>query len=232
MDATYHLLVVDDDTEIRDAVARAFRIEGYDVRTAAGGAAALDSVRAEPPDAIILDLMMPDVDGVAVCRRLREGGDHTPVLMLTARDGVNDRVAGLDAGADDYLVKPFALVELLARVRALLRRAEYEPGPDDVQRLVFADLELDPASRLAFRGRRTIELTRTEYALLELLMRNSGRVLPREVISDRIWGYELGPESNSLEVFVSCLRRKTESAGEPRLLQTIRGFGYTLRTST
>jgi two-component system response regulator MprA len=224
------LLVVDDDTEIRDALGRAFRLDGYRVRTAVGGLAALASVAEEAPDVIVLDLMMPDVDGVQVCRQLRENGDHTPVLMLTARDAVNDRVAGLDAGADDYLVKPFALAELLARVRALLRRAEYTPGSDP-DCLVFADLELDPASRLAHRGERRIELTRTEYALLELLMRNAGRVLPREVISDRIWGYELGPESNSLEVFVSCLRRKTEAAGEPRLLQTIRGFGYTLRAA-
>ena len=226
----YHLLVVDDDTEIRDALGRAFRLDGYKVRTASGGAAALEAVAAEAPDAIVLDLMMPDVDGVQVCRRLRENGDHTPVLLLTARDAVNDRVTGLDAGADDYLVKPFALAELLARVRALLRRAEYVPEADP-DRLVFGDLELDPSSRLAHRGGRSIELTRTEYALLELLMRNAGRVLPREVISDRIWGYELGPESNSLEVFVSCLRRKTEAEGEPRLLQTIRGFGYTLRTT-
>jgi two-component system response regulator MprA len=228
---TYHLLVVDDDTEIRDALGRAFRLDGYKVRTAAGGAAALEAIAAEAPDAIVLDLMMPDVDGVQVCRRLRENGDHTPVLMLTARDAVNDRVTGLDAGADDYLVKPFALAELLARVRALLRRSEYLPEADP-DRLVFADLELDPGSRLAHRGARSIELTRTEYALLELLMRNAGRVLPREVISDRIWGYELGPESNSLEVFVSCIRRKTEAEGEPRLLQTIRGFGYTLRLAT
>jgi two-component system response regulator MprA len=228
MESPYRLLVVDDDTEIRDALARAFRLDGYQVRTAAGGAAALEAVSADGPDVIVLDLMMPDVDGVEVCRRLRAADDHTPVLMLTARDAVGDRVAGLDAGADDYLVKPFALAELHARVRALLRRSEYAPGAES-GRLVFADLELDPESRLAHRAGRSIDLTRTEYALLELLMRNAGRVLPREVISDRIWGYELGPESNSLEVFVSCIRRKTESGGEPRLLQTIRGFGYTLR---
>jgi two-component system response regulator MprA len=222
------ILVVDDDTEIRDALSRAFRLEGYAVRAVAGGKAALAAVGEELPDVIVLDLMMPDVDGVEVCLRLRETGDRTPILMLTARDAVNDRVAGLDAGADDYLVKPFALAELLARVRALLRRADPVPEADP-DRLVFADLELDPGSRLAHRGERAIELTRTEYALLELLMRIAGRVLPREVISDRIWGYELGPESNSLEVFVSCLRRKTEAGGEPRLLQTIRGFGYTLR---
>lgn len=222
------LLVVDDDTEIRDAIARAFRLQGYRVRTAAGGLAALEQIAADPPDAIVLDVMMPELDGVEVCRRLRGVGDHTPVLLLTARDAVGDRVAGLDAGADDYLVKPFALAELHARMRALLRRADYEPVPE-TERLVFEDLELDPESRLAYRGGRTIELTRTEFALLELLMRNAGRVLPREVISDRIWGYELGPESNSLEVFVSCIRRKTESEGEPRLVQTVRGFGYTLR---
>jgi two-component system, OmpR family, response regulator MprA len=228
MESAYRLLVVDDDTEIRDALARAFRLDGYQVRTASGGAAALEAVSADGPDVIVLDLMMPDVDGVEVCRRLRAADDHTPVLMLTARDAVGDRVAGLDAGADEYLVKPFALAELHARVRALLRRADYTPGADS-GRLVFADLELDPESRLAHRSGRSIELTRTEYALLELLMRNAGRVLPREVISDRIWGYELGPESNSLEVFVSCIRRKTEAGGEARLLQTIRGFGYTLR---
>jgi two-component system response regulator MprA len=231
MEPTYSLLVVDDDTEIRDALARAFRLEGYKVRTAPGGAAAMDSIADETPDAIVLDLMMPDVDGVEVCARLRRAGDHTPVLMLTARDAVGDRVKGLDAGADDYLVKPFALAELLARVRALLRRADYVPEPD-TPLLAFEDLELDPESRLAHRGGRVIELTRTEYALLELLIVNAGRVLPREVISDRIWGYELGPESNSLEVFVSCIRRKTEAGGEPRLLQTIRGFGYTLRAAT
>src|SRR5882672_798022 len=161
----HHLLVVDDDTEIRDALARAFRLDGYKVRSASGGAAALESVAAGPPDAIVLDLMMPDVDGVEVCRRLRDSGDHTPVLMLTARDTVGDRVLGLDAGADDYLVKPFALAELLARVRALIRRADYDAASDDPERLVFADLSLDPSSRLARRGARAIELTRTEYAL-------------------------------------------------------------------
>ena len=160
------LLVVDDDTEIRDAIARAFRLQGYRVRTAAGGLAALEQVAADPPDAIVLDVMMPELDGVEVCRRLRGVGDHTPVLLLTARDAVGDRVAGLDAGADDYLVKPFALAELHARMRALLRRSEYDPVPES-ERLVFEDLELDPESRLAYRGGRTIELTRTEFALLE-----------------------------------------------------------------
>jgi two-component system response regulator MprA len=241
--ATNSLFVIDDDDEVRSAVARALRLEGFSVTTANGGAEALRRLRtacngtprprdAVSADAIILDVLMPDVDGIAVCAKLRERGDHTPILLLTARDGVEDRVAGLDAGADDYLVKPFVLAELLARVRALLRRTAYDRrtrGGDT--ELSCGDLRLDIDTRLAHRGERDIELTRTEFALLELLMRNKGRVVTREIILDRIWGYD-GAGSNTLEVFVSCLRRKMESSGEPRLLHTMRGFGYLLRDST
>jgi two-component system response regulator MprA len=170
---------------------------------------------------------MPGVDGLEVCRRLRAGGDRTPILMLTARHATADRVAGLDAGADDYLVKPFALEELLARIRALLRRVGPEPGDDDVLRV--ADLTLDPSSRIVRRDERTMELTRTEFSLLELLMRNSGQVLTREVIFDRVWGYDFGANSNSLEVYIGYLRRKTEAEGESRLIHTVRGVGYVLR---
>jgi two-component system response regulator MprA len=183
-------------------------------------------MRASPVDALILDLVMPRMGGLQVCQRLRADGDRVPILVLTARDTVGDRVAGLDAGADDYLAKPFALDELLARLRALLRRARPAPAGGEA---AYADLRLDHDSRRGYRGERVIELTRTEFALLELLLRNAGQVLSREVISDRIWGYELGPASNSLEVFIKILRRKTEAAGEPRLLQTVRGVGYALR---
>ena len=192
------------------------------------GAAALDTVPTLAPDVLVLDVMMPYVGGLEVCRRLRAAGDRTPILVLTARDQVEDRVAGLDAGADDYLVKPFALEELRARLRALLRRAQPEPAADeDVLR--FDDLELDLAGRRLRRGDHTEDLTRTEFALLELLMRNAGRVLPREVIMERVWGYELEPASNSLEVFIGYLRRKTEAGGRPRLIHTARGVGYQLR---
>ena len=220
------ILVVDDEPAVRDAVDRALRLEGHEVALAGDGRAALDAVATAPPDALVLDLLMPRVDGLEVCRRLRAAGDRTPVLVLTARDAVEDRVRGLDAGADDYLVKPFALEELLARVRALLRRAE-PPGAEGPLR--FADLELDPVAYTVRRGERPIELTRTEFALLELFLRHPRQVLTRSIIFEHVWGYDFGPASNSLEVYVGYLRRKTEAGGEPRLLHTVRGVGYVLR---
>jgi two-component system response regulator MprA len=220
------LLVVDDEPAVREALRRALSLEGYDVDLAEDGGEALDRVSAEPPDAIVLDVLMPEVDGLAVCRHLRAAGSRVPVLMLTAREGVRDRVDGLDAGADDYLVKPFALEELLARIRALLRRGDprADGGP-----LRFADLELDPVTREVRRDGREIELTRTEFSLLELFLRNPRQVLTRTLIFERVWGYDFGPLSNSLDVYVGYLRRKTEAGGEPRLIHTVRGVGYALR---
>jgi two-component system response regulator MprA len=220
------ILVVDDEPAVRDSLERALRLEGYDIELAGDGVEALTTLTADGPDAVVLDVMMPRLDGLEVCRRMRAQGDRTPVLMLTARDAVSDRVAGLDAGADDYVVKPFALDELLARLRALLRRAGVSAGG---QVLRFADLELDPVSHQVKRGEREIELTRTEFSLLELFLLHPRQVLTRSVIFDRVWGYDFGPGSNSLEVYVSYLRRKTEAAGEPRLLHTVRGVGYVLR---
>jgi two-component system, OmpR family, response regulator MprA len=220
------VLVVDDEPAVREAVERALRAEGYRVSTATDGTEALDAHAAFEPDAVVLDVLMPRTDGLEVCRLLRRSGDRTPILMLTARDGVTDRVEGLDAGADDYLVKPFALDELLARLRALLRRTL--PGSND-QPLRFADLELDPVTREVKRGDRSIELTRTEFLLIELFLLNPRRVLSRDVIFDRVWGYDFGPTSNTLEVYVGYLRRKTEAGGEPRLVHTVRGVGYVLR---
>ena len=220
------LLVVEDDEHVRDAVTRALRYEGYDVHTAADGNEALVRTIDVVPDAILLDVLMPGTDGLAVCRRLRERGDHTPILMLTARHEVSDRVAGLDAGADDYLVKPFALDELLARIRALMRRTSVT-GESGVLR--SGDLSLDPERREAWRGDRELGLTKTEFDLLELLMFNAGVVVTRDVIYERIWGYEFETSSKSLDVYIGYLRRKTESEGEPRLIRTVRGVGYTLR---
>jgi two-component system response regulator MprA len=220
------ILVVDDEPAVRDSLERALRLEGYEIDLAADGAQALAAISGDEPDAVVLDVMMPHVDGLEVCRRMRSMGDRTPVLMLTARDAVSDRVAGLDAGADDYVVKPFALDELLARLRALLRRSGVGAAG---QSLHFADLELDPVSHQVKRGERLVELTRTEFALLELFLLHPRQVLTRPVIFDRVWGYDFGPGSNSLEVYVSYLRRKTEAAGEPRLLHTVRGVGYVLR---
>jgi two-component system, OmpR family, response regulator MprA len=222
------ILVVDDERAVRESIERALRLEGYEVVQAANGAEALGSVAGQAPDAMVLDLMMPEVDGLEVCRQLRGEGDRLPILVLTARDSVSDRVRGLDAGADDYLVKPFALDELLARLRALLRRSG---GADQSGVLRFADLELDPTSYEVRRGDRPIELTRTEFLLLELFMTHPRQVLTRSVIFERVWGYDFGPGSNSLEVYVSYLRRKTEAGGEPRLLHTVRGVGYVLRES-
>jgi two-component system, OmpR family, response regulator MprA len=220
-----NVLVVDDEQAVRDAVARALRYEGYTVATAADGREALEAQALEPADAIVLDVLMPNLDGLEVCRRLRLGGDPVPILMLTARETVPDRVAGLDAGADDYLVKPFALQELLARLRALLRRTLESDGAA----MRFADLSLDPETREVRRGDREIELTRTEFLLLELLLRNPKRVLTRELILERVWGYDFETSSNSLDVYIGYLRRKTERNGEPRLIQTVRGVGYVMR---
>jgi two-component system response regulator MprA len=220
------ILVVDDEPAVRDSLDRALRLEGYKVELAADGAEALGALAEGSPDALVLDLMMPRVDGFEVCRRMRAAGDRTPVLVLTARDGVSDRVKGLDAGADDYLVKPFALDELLARLRALLRRSGASaPG----QVLRFSDMTLDPIAHQVKRGDREIELTRTEFLLLELFMLHPRQVLTRSVIFERVWGYDFGPDSNSLEVYVSYLRRKLEAGDEPRLLHTVRGVGYVLR---
>jgi two-component system response regulator MprA len=220
------ILVVDDEPAVREAVERALRLEGHDVALAADGGEALEALGLRRPDAVVLDVLMPRVDGLELCRLMRERGDRTPVLMLTARDAVSDRVAGLDAGADDYLVKPFALEELLARVRALLRRCSPDgpPGP-----LRYSDLVLDPVSHEVSRAGRAIELTRTEFLLLELFLRHPRQVLTRSVIFENVWGYDFGPRSNSLEVYMGYLRRKTESDGEPRLLHTVRGVGYVLR---
>ncbi|MFE6053978.1 response regulator transcription factor [Kitasatospora sp. NPDC056446] len=219
------VLVVDDDPEVRAAVEDGLAVEGYQVRGAADGLAALSEVAGWQPDAMVLDVLMPVLDGLAVCRRLRALGDRTPILVLTARDSVSERVDGLDAGADDYLVKPFALDELTARLRALLRRsapAAEKPGHR------FADLEVDPATRTGSRGGRPLEFSRTEFALLEVLLRHPGQVLPREVIMERVWGADFGPDSNSLAVYVGYLRRKLEAGGEDRLVHTVHGVGYRL----
>jgi two-component system response regulator MprA len=220
------ILVVDDERAVREALERALRLEGYEVSTAPDGQEALVSLARRSVDAIVLDVLMPVLDGLETCRTLRRRGDATPVLLLTARHEVSDRVSGLDAGADVYLVKPFAIAELLARLRALLRR---NAGGDEV--LSFADLTLDPGTREVRRGDRQIELTRTEFLLLELFLRNPRQVLTRDVIFDRVWGYDFGPASNSLEVYVGYLRRKTEAEGESRLIHTVRGVGYALRES-
>jgi two-component system response regulator MprA len=221
------ILVVDDDAAVRDSLRRALRLEQYEVQLAADGVEALDLLRdaSSEPDAVILDVSMPRLDGLEVCRRLRRNSNPIPILMLTARDDVSDRVAGLDAGADDYVVKPFALEELLARLRALLRRVL----SDGAEALRFADLELNPSTREVRRGEDMIELTRTEFSLLELFMTNPRQVLTRSIIFDRVWGYDFGFGSNSLDVYIGYLRRKTEQGGHPRLIQTIRGVGYALR---
>jgi two-component system, OmpR family, response regulator MprA len=220
------IMVVDDERAVRDSLRRALELEGYEVQLAADGAEAIEQLGSNgQPDAVVLDVLMPGMDGLEVCRYIRRAGNTTPVLMLTARDAVGDRVAGLDAGADDYLVKPFALEELLARVRALLRRAT--PGPDEVLR--FADIELSPSRREVTRAGEPVHLTRTEFNLLELFLRNPRQVLTRSVIFERVWGYDFGFASNSLDVYIGYLRRKTEAGGKPRLIHTVRGVGYALR---
>jgi two-component system response regulator MprA len=223
------ILVVDDERAVRESLRRALELEGYEIELAGDGAEALTTLAEDDrqPDAVILDVLMPGVDGLEVCRRLRAGGNPVPVLMLTARDEVENRVAGLDAGADDYVTKPFALEELLARLRALLRRTTSDDGSDEL--LTFADVTLDLGTREVRRGNRHIELTRTEFALLELFLRNPRQVLTRSIIFERVWGYDFGFASNSLDVYIGYLRRKTEAGGEPRLIHTVRGVGYALR---
>jgi two-component system response regulator MprA len=221
------VLVVDDEPAVRRALERALRLDRYDVALAADGEEALDALAASPADAVILDVLMPRLDGLEVCRRMRQAGDRTPILMLTARDAIDDRVTGLDVGADDYLVKPFALRELQARLRALLRRAGEDA--DEGETLTFGDLVLDPVAHEVHRGDRKIELTRTEFLLLELFMRHPRQVLTRSTIFEHVWGYDFGPTSNALGVYMGYLRKKTEAGGEPRLLHTVRGVGYVLR---
>jgi two-component system, OmpR family, response regulator MprA len=225
------ILVVDDDRAVRESLRRSLAFNGYQVDLATDGQAALMAVITARPDAMVLDVMMPRVDGLEVCRRLRSSGDDLPILVLTARDAVSDRVAGLDAGADDYLPKPFALEELLARLRALLRRRTPEPGgaEPELPPLTFANLSLNPETRDVSRGDREISLTRTEFSLLELLLTNPRRVLTRGRILEEVWGYDFPTTGNALEVYIGYLRRKTESDGESRLIHTVRGVGYVLR---
>ncbi len=218
------ILVVEDERAVRDALARALRLNGYQVAIAASGGEALQTVPVLQPEAILLDVAMPGPDGIEVCSRLRAAGSKVPILMLTARDGIDDRVVGLDAGADDYLVKPFALEELLARVRALLRRSGQELREEPLE---FADIRLHAGN--AARAERDLALTRTEYRLLELLMLHPRQVMTRDLIFARVWGYDLEASSNTVEVYVSYLRRKLEASGEPRVLHTVRGMGYVLR---
>lgn len=222
------ILVVDDDRAVRESLRRSLTFNGYSVELAQDGVEALELISSDRPDAVVLDDMMPRLDGRGVCRQLRSNGDDLPVLMLTARDSIDERVAGLDAGADDYLPKPFALEELLARMRALLRRT----GPDDRTEsaaLTFSDLSLDPVTREVTRGSRSISLTRTEFSLLEMLIHNPRRVLSRSRILEEVWGFDFPTSGNALEVYVGYLRRKTEAEGEPRLIHTVRGVGYVLR---
>ena len=221
------VLVVEDDRAVRDAVDRALTFEGYTVNTARDGAEALAAVVNDPPDVIVLDVMMPHVDGLETCRRIRARGIKTPILILTARHEISDRVAGLDAGADDYMVKPFALEELLARLRALLRRS----SGSTTEVLAAGDLTLNAGTREVKRGNFDVNLTKTEFDLLELLVRNAGIVLDRGVIYEKIWGYDFETTSNSLDVYIGYLRRKTEPEGSPRLIHTVRGVGYVVRES-
>ena len=225
------ILVVDDDRAVRESLRRSLSFNGYSVELAQDGREALDLIANDRPDALVLDVMMPRLDGLEVCRQLRSTGDDLPILVLTARDSVSERVAGLDAGADDYLPKPFALEELLARLRALLRRVAPEVGDPD-EHLAFADLSMDLASREVRRGERSMELTRTEFTLLELFLRRPRRVLERSFILEEVWGFDFPTTANSLEVYVGYLRRKTEAEGETRLIHTVRGVGYVLRETT
>ena len=224
-----YIAIVDDDAAIRTSLGRALRMENYDVELFEDGASALRAIQLRAPDAIVLDLQLPDIDGLEICRRIRRSGDATPILMLTARDAVNDRVEGLDVGADDYLVKPFDLAELLARLRALLRR--HNPGEIDGTILRFEDLTLNPQTREVFRATRRVELTKIEFDLLELFVQHPRQVLTRDQILDLVWGYNFDSGTNSLAVYIGYLRRKLEEQGEARLIQTVRGVGYALRTS-
>ena len=224
-----YIAIVDDDAAIRSALGRALRMENYDVELFEDGVSALKSIQLRAPDAIVLDLQLPDIDGLEICRRIRRSGDTTPILMLTARDAVNDRVAGLDVGADDYLVKPFDLAELLARLRALLRRHNLVEGDGAVLR--FEDLSLNPQTREVHRGARPVELTKIEFDLLELFLHHPRQVLTRDQILDLVWGYNFDSGTNSLAVYIGYLRRKLEEASEVRLIQTVRGVGYALRTT-
>ncbi|MFD5741210.1 response regulator transcription factor [Streptomyces massasporeus] len=228
------ILIVDDEPAVREALQRSLAFEGYGTEVAVDGADALDKAAAYRPDLVVLDIQMPRMDGLTAARRIRATGDTTPILMLTARDTVGDRVTGLDAGADDYLVKPFELDELFARIRALLRRSSYAAAvdaadPADEDALTFADLRMDLATREVTRGGRQVELTRTEFTLLEMFMAHPRQVLTREQILKAVWGFDFEPSSNSLDVYVMYLRRKTEAGGEPRLVHTVRGVGYVLR---
>ena len=223
-----YVAIIDDDAAIRTALGRALRMENYDVELFDDGLSALKSVQLRAPDAIVLDLQLPDIDGLEICRRIRRSGDTTPILMLTARDAVNDRVAGLDVGADDYLVKPFDLAELLARLRALLRRHSVSEG--DAAVLRFEDLSLNLQTREVVRGTRGVELTKIEFDLLELFLRHPRQVLTRDQSLDLVWGYNFDSGTNSLAVYIGYLRRKLEESGEIRLIQTVRGVGYALRT--
>ena len=220
-----HILVVEDDRAVREAVERALTYEGYEVTTARDGAEALSAVLNDPPEAIVLDVMMPHVNGLEACRRIRASGDTTPILILTARHEVSDRVEGLDAGADDYMVKPFALEELLARLRALLRRS----SGSTTEVLAVGDLTMNIGTREVHRGDMPVDLTKTEFDLLELLMRNAGIVISRDTIYEKIWGYDFETSSNSLDVYIGYLRRKTEVDGLPRVIHTVRGVGYVAR---
>ncbi|MGY2010724.1 response regulator transcription factor [Nocardia gipuzkoensis] len=222
------ILVVDDDRAVRESLRRSLTFNGYSVDLAVDGVDALEKATVQRPDALVLDVMMPRLDGLEVCRRLRSTGDDLPILVLTARDSVSERVAGLDAGADDYLPKPFALEELLARLRALLRRTTADPS-EASEAMKFADLSLDPVTREVSRGGRQISLTRTEFSLLEMLMANPRRVLTRSRILEEVWGYDFPTSGNALEVYIGYLRRKTEAESEPRLIHTVRGVGYVLR---
>jgi len=229
-DSKPRVLVVDDDRAVRDSLRRSLEFNGYDVSLASDGAEGLVAIGAQHPDVVVIDVMMPRLDGIETTRALRAAGNDVPVLVLTARDAVGDRVEGLDAGADDYLTKPFALEELLARLRALLRRVVPDDDADG-EVLTFADLTMDVASRDVSRGGRPIELTRTEFTLLEMFLRRPRRVLDRSFILEEVWGYDFPTSANSLEVYVGYLRRKTEAEGEPRLIQTVRGVGYVLKES-
>ncbi|MEV6780124.1 response regulator transcription factor [Streptomyces syringium] len=232
-DQPARILIVDDEPAVREALRRSLVFEGYGTELAVDGLDALDKVDVYDPELIVLDVLMPRMDGLTAARRLRAAGTTVPILMLTARDTIGDRVTGLDAGADDYLVKPFELDELLARIRALLRRSSYAaaggPAPADEHALTFADLRMDLATREVTRGGRAVELTRTEFTLLELFLTHPRQVLTREQILKSVWGFEFEPSSNSLDVYVMYLRRKTEAGGEPRLVHTVRGVGYVLR---